>query len=183
MIASWKESYDNPRWCIKKQRHHLAGKGLYSHGYGLSSIHVRMWELDHKGRTPKNSCFWTVVLEKTLQNPLDRRSNLSILREINSEYSNGKTDAEAEAPVFWSSDVNRWLFGKVLDAGKDWGLKEKRASEDKMVGRHHRYNEHELGQTPGDGEWQGGLVCCNPWHCKESDMTCWLNSNNNKKQY
>ena len=86
----------------------------------------------------------------------------------------GKTDAEE--PVFWSSDANRRFFGKVPDAGKDWGQKEKRASENKMVGRHHWYNEHELGQTLGDGEGQGGLVCCSPWGCKESDMNERLNT-------
>ena len=74
-----------------------------------------------------------------------------------------RTDAEAEAPVFWSSDANRRLTGKVPDAGKDGGQKEKRASEYEMVGWHHQCNESELGQTPGDGEGQGGLACCSPW--------------------
>ena len=74
-----------------------------------------------------------------------------------------RTDAEAKAPVFWSSDGNRQLIGKVPDAGKDWGQKEKMVSEDEMAGQHHRCNEHELGQTLGDGEGQGGLVRCSPW--------------------
>ena len=93
-----------------------------------------------------------------------RKSNQSILREINPEYSFiERTDAEAEAPVFWSSDTNSWLIGKVPDAEKDWGPKEKRASEEEMAGWHHRCNGHELGQTSADGEGQGGLAHCSPW--------------------
>jgi len=86
---------------------------------------------------------------------------------------------DAEAPVFWSSDANRQLTGKVPDAGKDWGQKEKRVSEDAMAWQHHRCNEHELGQTPGDGEGEGGLACCGPWGCKESDTTRQSKNNNN----
>ena len=86
----------------------------------------------------------------------------------------GRTDAEAETPVFWSSDANSWFTGKVLDIGKDWGQKERRASEDEMAGWHHWCNGHDFGQTLGDGEGQGGLACCSPWCCKESDMTGWL---------
>ena len=85
---------------------------------------------------------------------------------------------DAEAPVFWSPDASRWLIGKVPDSGKDWGQKEKRVSEDEMVGWHYRYNEHELGQTLEDGEGQGGLECWSTWSCKKSDMTGWLNNNN-----
>ena len=88
----------------------------------------------------------------------------------------GRTDAEA--PVFWSSDESRWLIEKVPDAGKDWGQKEKRASEDEMAGIHHWCNEHELGQTPGDGEGQGRLECCSPWGRKELDMTGQINNSN-----
>ena len=87
-------------------------------------------------------------------------------------------DVEAEAPVFWSSDVNNWPTGKGPDAGKDWGQKEQIASDDEMAGWHYWFNGHELGQTSGDGEGQGGLACCSPWSCKESDMTGWLNNNN-----
>ena len=92
----------------------------------------------------------------------------------------GSTDAEAEAPVFWSSDANRQFTGKVSDAGKDWGQKEKMASEDEIAGWYQQCNEHELGQTPGDGEGQGGLVCCSPWGCKELDSTGKLNNNKDK---
>ena len=88
-----------------------------------------------------------------------------------------RTDAKAEAPVFWSSDVNRQLTGKVPDAGTDWGQEEKRVSEDEMAREYHRCNEHELDQTLGDGEGQGGLACYSPWCHKESNMTGWLNDN------
>ena len=89
----------------------------------------------------------------------------------------GRTDAEA--PVFWSSDAQSWLIGKVLEAGTDWVQKEKRVSEDEMAGWHHWCNEHELEQTSGDSEGQGGLACCSPWGLKELDMTGCLNNNNN----
>ena len=88
----------------------------------------------------------------------------------------GRIDAEAEAPVFWSPDMNSWLTGKVPDAGKDWKQKEKRVSEDEMAGWHHRCNGHELGQTSEDGEGQGGLVCYSSWGLKELDMTGWLDN-------
>ena len=89
----------------------------------------------------------------------------------------GRTDPEAETPVFWSSDANSWLIGKDPDAGNEWGQKEKRESEDEMAGWHHQCNGHELGQTSGDGEGQGGLVCCSPWRHKELYMTGRLNNN------
>ena len=89
----------------------------------------------------------------------------------------GRTDAEAETPVFWSSDANSWLTGKVPDAGKDWG-QEKRVSEYEMAGWHHQCNRHELGQTLGNGEGQGGLACCSPWGHKELDTTGRLNNKN-----
>ena len=90
----------------------------------------------------------------------------------------GRTDAGAEAPVFWSPDANSWLTGKVPDPGKDWWQKKKRASEDEMAGWHHWCNGHELGQTLGNGEGQGDLACCSPWGSKESDTTGQLNNNN-----
>ena len=90
----------------------------------------------------------------------------------------GRTDAEAKAPVFLSSDRNRWFIGKVPDAGKDQGKKENRASKHEMAGEHQWCHERELGQIMGDGEGQGGLACFSPWACKESDMTEQLNKNN-----
>ena len=121
------------------------------------------WTELKEGRMPRNRCLWTVVLEKTPENSLDSKEIKPILREIKPEYSTGRTDAEVEAPVFWSSDANRQLTGKFPDSGKIQGQKKKRASEDETAGWLHWCNERELGQTPGDGEGQWGLACCSPW--------------------
>ena len=157
-----------------------AAKGQYSQGYGLPSGHV-LWELDLKeGRRPKNWCLGTVVLEKTPESPLDSKEIKSInLKGERPWIFTGRTDAKAEASVFWSSDEKSQLTGKVPDAGKDWGQKEKRVSEDEIAGQHHQCNERELGQTPRDGGGHGTLVCCSPCSRKELDMTERLNNNNN----
>ena len=84
-------------------------------------------------------------------------------------------DAKGETPVLWPPHVKSWLIGKDSDAGRDWGQEDKGTTEDEMVGWHHRLNGHEFGWTPGVGEGQGGLMCCDSWGCKESDMTEWLN--------
>ena len=151
------------RRCVEKQRHYSADKGLHSQGYGLPSGHVWLWELDCKeGRTPKNWCLWTMVLEKTPGIPLDNKEIKPVnLKGDQPWIFTGITDAEA--PVFWTSDVSGQLTGKVPDAGKDWGQNEKRASEDEMAGLHQGFNEHELGQILGDGEGKGGLACWSPW--------------------
>ena len=118
---SWKKSYDNPRQHIKKQRHYFADKGLSSLSYSFSNSHVWMWELDHKESwASKNWCFWTVVLEKTLESPLDCKE----IKPVNSKGNQpwifiGRTDSEAEAPILWPPDVKSWLTGKDPDAGKD----------------------------------------------------------------
>ena len=181
-IASWQESDDKPRQCVEKQRHNPANKGLYSQGCGLPSGHVWLWELDLKeGRTPKNWCLQTVVLQKTLESPLDIKEIKSVNFKGNQPWIlTGRTDAEVETQVFCSSDVNSWLIRKVPDAGKDWGQKEKRASENEMAGWYHWCDGHGLGQTSGDGEGQAGLAGCSPWGCKESDTTGRLNNNNNE---
>ena len=119
---------------------------------------------------------WTVVLEKTPESPLDSKEIKPVNLKGNQPWILfGRTDAEGEPPVFWWSDGNSWLIGKVPDTGKDWGQKEKRVSEDEMAGWHHWCNGHELGQILGDGEGQRGLVCCSPWGRKELDMSGWLN--------
>ena len=131
---AWKKSYDKPRQCIKKQRYHFANKGLYSQSYGFSSSHVQMWELDHKEDwAPKNWCFWIVVLEKTLESPLDSKE----IKLVNPKENQfwifiGRTDAEAEAPKFWPPDGKSRLIGKDRDVGKDWRQEEKRVTEDEM---------------------------------------------------
>ena len=171
MLAPWRESYDKPIQHIKKQRHYLGSKGSSSQSYGSSSSHVWMWELDYKESwVLKNWRFWTVVLEKTLKSPLN-------FSERNQSWIfTGRTDAEAEAPILWPPDVKSWLIGKDTDVGKDWRQGEKGATEDEVIGWHHRLNGHELGQTPGNNEGQGGLACWSSWGCKKSDTTCQLNT-------
>ena len=137
-----KKSYDQPRQHIKKQRRYFANKSPSSQSYDFSSSHVWMWELDHKeGWVPKNCCFWTVVLEKALESPLDWKE----IKPVHSEGDQswiliGRTDAEA--PILWSPDAKNWLTGKDPDAGKDWRQK-KGMTEDKMVGWHHQLDGHE----------------------------------------
>ena len=179
MIPSWQESCDKLRQCVEKQRHSSADKGPYRDGCGLPSGHIQLWELDCKeGRMPNNWCLWTVVKEKTPESPLDNKEIKPVnLKGDQPWIFTGRTVAEAEAPVFWSSHVNRQLNGKVPDAGRDWGQNEKRASRDEMAGWHHWCNEHEFGQIPAEGEGQGSLACCSPWGCKELDTTGWLNNN------
>ena len=121
MLTPWKKSYDQSRQHIKKQRHYFANKGPSSQGYGFSSSHVWMWELDHKESwAPNNWCFWTVVLEKTLESSLACKE----IHPVNPKWNQsrifiGRTDAEAEAPIFWSPYMKNWLIGKNLDVAKD----------------------------------------------------------------
>ena len=137
-----------------------------------------MWELDYKESwAPKNWCFWTAVLEKTLESPLDcKEIQLIHPKGDQSWIFIGRTDAEAETPILWSPDVKNWLIGRDPDAGKDWG-QEKGMTEDKMVGWHHQLNGQEFEQALGVGDGQGSLVCCSLWGRKESDTTEQLNNN------
>ena len=136
-----------------------------------------MWELDYRESWElKNWCFWTVVLEKTLESPL----NCKEIQPVHSKGDQsclftGRTDAEAETPVLWPPHAKSWLIGKDPDAGKDWGQEEKGKTEYETVGWHHQLNGHGFGWTPGVGDGQGGLACCSSWGHKESDMTEWLN--------
>ena len=141
---------------------------------------VWMWELDHKeGWVPKNWCFWTVVLENTLESLLDCKEIKPVNPKGNQSWIFiGRTDAEDEAPVLWLPGGKSQLTGKDPDAGEDWGQEEKGMTEDEMVGWHHQLNRHEFEWTPGDGEGQGRLVSCSPWGRKESDTTEWPNNNN-----
>ena len=124
-----------PRQHFKKQRQHFADKGLHNQTCGFSSSHIWMWELDHKeGSMPKNWCFWTVVLEKTLESPLDYKKIKPVNPKGNQSWIFiGRTDAEAETPVLWLPDEKSWLIGKDPEAGKDWGQEQKQATEDEMV--------------------------------------------------
>ena len=136
-----------------------------------------MWELDYKESwAPKNWCFWIVVLEKTLESPLDCKEIQPVHPKGDQSWVFiGRTDAKAETPVLWPPDVKGWLIGKDPDAGKDWGQEEKGMTEDEMVGWHHRLNGPGFGWTLGVGEGQGGLACCGSWGRKESDTTERLN--------
>ena len=145
--APWQESYDKPRQCVEKQRHYSADKGRYSQGCGVLSGHIRLWEPDRKeDRTPKNWCLRTIVLEKTPEGPLESKEiKPGNLKGNQPWILVARTDDEAEAPVFWSSDANRWLIGKVPDAGQDSG-QQNRASEDEIAGQHYQCMDMNLGK-------------------------------------
>ena len=175
--CSLKKSYDRPRQHTKKQRHYFANKGPSSQSYDFSSNHVWMWVLDYKESwVPKNWCFWTVVLEKTLECPLDCKEVKSVHPKGNQSWTFiGRTDDEAETPICWPPDAKNWLIWKDPDARKDWRWEEKGTTEDEMIGWHNWLNGHEFEQAPGVGEGQGSLVCCSPWGRKELDTTEQLN--------
>ena len=132
-----------------------------------------VWELGYKESwVPKNWCFWTVVLEKTLESPLDSKEIQPVHPKGDQSWVFiGRTDAEAEPPILWPPDAKNWLIWKDCDAGKDWRQEEKGTTEDEMVGWHHRLNGHGFGCTLGVGDGQGGLACCSSWGRKELDMT------------
>ena len=145
-LASWKKNYDKPRQNMKKQRHFFANKGPFSQSYGISSSHAWMWELDYKESwAPKNWCFWTVVLEETLESPLDSKEiQPGPPKGDQSWIFIGRTDVESETPVLWPPDEKSWLIWKDTDVEKDWRWKEKGPTEDKMVGWHHWLNGREF---------------------------------------
>ena len=144
MLTPWKEGYDQHRQYIKKQRHYFVNKGLSSQGYGFSTSHVGMWELDYKESWTQNWCFWTVVLEKILETPLDCKDIQPVHFKDQFWVFIGRTDVEAETPILWPPDVKSWLIWKDPDAGKDWG-QEKGTTEDEMVGWHHQLSGHGFG--------------------------------------
>ena len=150
-LVPWKKSYDQPRQHIKKQRHYFASKGPSSQSYGFSSSHVWMWELDYKESwVAKNWCFCIVVLEKTLESPLDFKEIEPVNPRGNQSWIFiGRTDAEAEASILWPPNVKNWLNWKDPDAGKDWRWESppplKGTTEDEMVGWHYWLNGHEYG--------------------------------------
>ena len=137
-----------------------------------------MWELDHKeGWAFKNWCFWTVILEKTLESPLDCKEIQPVHPKGNQFWIFiGRTDVEAEAPILWPPDAKSRLTEKDPDAGKDWRQEEKGMTEDEIIWGHHQFNGRKFEQALGNGEGPGGLACCSPWDCKESDTTEWLNN-------
>ena len=161
MLAPWKKSYDSPRQHIRKQRHYFTNKGLSSQGYGFSSSQVYMWELDYKESwVLKNWCFWIVMLEKTLESPLDCKEIKPVNPNGNQPWIFiGRTDADAEAPILWPPDAKSWPLGKDPVAGKDWRQEEKGMTEDEMVEWHHQLD----GVTSGAADGQGSLVSYSPW--------------------
>ena len=124
----------------------------------------------------KEWCFWTVVLEKTPESPLDYKEIQPVCPKGDQSWVFfGRTDTEAETPILWPPHVKSWLIGKDPDARRYWGQEEKGTTEDEMAGWHHRLNGHEFGWTPGVGDGQGGLACCDSWGRKELETTEQLN--------
>ena len=158
MLAPWKKSYDQPRQHIKTQRYYFPFKVLSSQSYGFSSNHVWMWELDHnESWVPKNWCFWTVLLQETLESPLEGKE----IKPVNPKGNQSwifirRTYAEARTLILWPPDTKNWLIWKDPDAGKGWRWQEKGMTEDEMIGCHHQLYGHEFGDR------QGSLVCCSP---------------------
>ena len=136
-----------------------------------------MWELDcEESWVLKNWCFSIVVLEKTLESPLNCREIQPVHPKGDQSWVFiGRTDAGAETPILWPHHAKSWLIGKDSDAGRHWGQEEKGIAEDEMAGWHHWLNAHGFGWTPEGGVRQGGLACCDSWGHKESDMTERLN--------
>ena len=150
---------------------------MHIYVYSFSSSHVWMWELDcEEGWALKNWCFWTVVLEKTLESPLDCKEIPPVHSEGDQPWDFfGRNDAKAETPVLWPPHVKSWLIGKDSDAGREWGQEEKGTTEDEMAGWLHWLDGRESEWTPEVGDGQEGLACCDSWVRKELDTTEWLN--------
>ena len=154
----------------------------WSAEWELIALHL-LTEKSKRKRAPKNWCFWNVMLEKTLESPLDSKEIKPVNPKGNQSWIfTGRTEAEVKAPIFWPPDSKSWLIGKGPDTGKDWEQEEEWVTEDEMVGWHHRLNGHEFESTPVDSEGQGSLVCCSLWSHKGSYTTEWLNNNNKKKR-
>ena len=170
-LAPWKKSCDQPGQHVKKQRHHFADKCSSSQSYGFSSSHVWMWELDHEeGWAPKNWCFQNVVLEKTFESPLDSKEMKPVNPKGNQPWIFiGRADIET--PILYPTYGKSQLIGKDSDAWKNWGQQEKGATDNEMVGWHHRLNGYEFEQTLGDSEGQGSLACFSSCGRKESNTS------------
>ena len=173
MLASWKKSYDKPTQWIEKQRHHFASTGLYSQSFGFSSGHVGIWELDlENAQCWRTDAFELWCWRRLLRGPSTaRRSNQSILKETNPEYSLEGLMLNQKLQYFGHLMWRAWLIWKDPDVGKDWKQEAKGMTEDEMVRWPHPLNGHVFEQGLGDGEGQGSLVCCSPWGYKESDRT------------
>ena len=161
---------------ILKSRHYFAKKGPSSRSYSFSSSHVWMWELDHYESWVQKWCFWTVMLEKTLESPLDCKE----IKPVNPLGNQSWIFTEGlmlklKRQYFGHPYVKNWLIGKTPDVQKDWRQEEKGMTEDEMVGWHYRLNGHDFEQAPGVADGQGSLACCGSWGHKELDATERLN--------
>ena len=183
MLAPWRKSYDQPRQRIKKQRHYFTNKGPSSQSYGFSSSHVRMWELEFKEIwMPKNWCFWTEVLEKTLESPLNCKEIKPVNHKGNQSWILiGRTDAGAEAPILWLPDLKSqlnwerpWCWERLKAGGKGDDIE-----RDGWLTSPTQWTW----VWASSGRWwrTGKPACCNPWDAKESHMTEWLNNNSSKR--
>ena len=159
-VCSLEEKLWPTRQHIKRQRHYFTNKSPTSQSYGFSSSHVWMWELGYKESWwPKNWCFWTDVLEKILESPLDCKEIQPVHPKGNQSWIViGRTNAEAETPILWPPDVKNWLIRKDPDTGKDWRQEEKGRTGDEMVGWHHRLDRQESEQASGVGDGKGSIA-------------------------
>ena len=172
MFVPWKKRIDKLDNILKSRDITLLTKVRTVKVMVFTVVMYRMWELDHKeGWAPMNWCFWIVVLEKTLESPLDCKEIKPVNPEGNQSWIfTGRTDAEVEALILWPPDSKSQLIRKDTEAGKDW-RQEKGMTEDGMVGWHYQLSRHEFEQTPGDSEKQRSLECCSSWGSEGSDRT------------
>ena len=178
MLAPWKKTYDQPTRQIKRQRHHLADKGLSSQSYGFSSSHIWMWEWTIKKAKAKELMLLNCGVGQDYWESLDCKEVKPINPKGNQSWiCIRRTEAEAESPILWPPDVKSRLVRKDPDSVKDWRQEEKEMTEDEMVmvGWHCWCDAHEFEKALGDGEGQGSLMCCSPWGHKEWDTDEWLN--------
>ena len=179
MLTPWQESYDQPRQHIKKQRHYFAKKGPSGQGYGFSSSHVWMGELDYKESWVPNWCFWTVVLENTLESPLDSKEVKAVNPKGNQSWTFiGGTDAEVEAPILWplmwrpDSLEKTLMLGKIEGRRRGW-------QRTRWLDGITNSKDMSLSNLREMVKENGSLACCSPWGCKESNTTDWLHNSNN----
>ena len=173
MLTPWKESYDQPRPHIKKQKHYFVNKVhlVKAMVFPVVMYGCESWTIK-KAEHWRNWCFWTAVLEKTLESPLDCKEIQPVHPKGDQSWVFiGRTDVEAETPILWPPDARNWATGKDPDPGKDWGQEEKGTTGDEMVGWHHRLSGDEFEQAVGVGDRQESLVRCSPWGHKQSDTT------------
>ena len=161
---------------LKSRDMTLPKKVHLSQSYGFSNSYVWMWEVDHKESwAPKNWCFWTVVLEKTLESLLDCKEIQPVNPKGNQSWIfTGRTDAEAKTPTFWPLDMKNGLIGKDPDSGKGRRQEEKGTTEDEMIEWHHQLEGREFEQAPGIGDGQGSLECCSAWGCSQTQPNDWI---------